>query len=147
MKHSFILIALLFFNTVFTQTFREALNMSGGLPPSSNMNGTNSYQNGIGNSAEWSKMIGMIAQFDDIDLEKRSIDGSVYLLDDWKNNAVVYVGNKKYLFNNMNFHIEKEVFMSKIEKDSTLIFDMNRLDRIEINNRQFKSIYTPNALS
>ena len=80
-------LVFLFSLSSFSQTFVEALEMSGGMPPAENLNGTNSYGDGLGNSGEWSKMMGMLAQFDDIDLEKRNIKGSIYLFDTWENNG------------------------------------------------------------
>jgi|GEM_PF-788203 len=140
-------LVFLFSLSSFSQTFVEALEMSGGMPPAENLNGTNSYGDGLGNSGEWSKMMGMLAQFDDIDLEKRNIKGSIYLFDTWENNGEVILGKKKYLFNNINYHIEKDAFMTKIDKDSTFILNKNSFTKVLINGRSFKYFEEPNNYS
>ena len=78
MKNLFNLFAILFVMNGFSQTFDESASMFN-KPPFKNVNGTNSYKNYVGNSGEWSKVMGVLAQFDDIDLEKRNIKGSAYL--------------------------------------------------------------------
>ena len=97
MKNLCNLFALLFIMNGFSQGFVEALGMSGGNAPFKNVNGTNSYKSYVGNSGEWSKVMGVLAQFDDIDLEKRNIKGSVYLFEKWENKGEIIVGKKKYV--------------------------------------------------
>lgn len=147
MKNLCNLFALLFIMNGFSQGFVEALGMSGGNAPFKNVNGTNSYKSYVGNSGEWSKVMGVLAQFDDIDLEKRNIKGSVYLFEKWENKGEIIVGKKKYVVNNINYHVEKEAFMSKIEKDSTFILDKNMFNKIFINGRLFKYIEMPDKVS
>ncbi|MCK8521657.1 hypothetical protein M0D21_08755 [Aquimarina sp. D1M17] len=72
-----------------------------------------------------------------------STDGSEYLFDTWDNKTIITLNNKKYSFSNMNFNIEKEQFMSKIEGDSLFIFDFKKLDKVIVNGKEFKSIYSP----
>ena len=74
---------LVFFFTIglFSQTWTEAIAMSGGNAPLKNLNGTNNSIGFVGNEFEWSKISGMLAQFDDVDLEKRDIKGSIYLFE------------------------------------------------------------------
>ena len=94
-----------------------------------------------GNKLEWSKIRGILYQFDDIVLRKNKIEGSVFLFDNWKNKGVFIVNQKKYNFSNINYHIERESFMSQMEGDSTFVFNMNNVSRVVINGRDFKNFY------
>ena len=146
MKNLFNLFAILFVMNGFSQTFDESASMSS-KPPFKNVNGTDSYKNYVGNSGEWSKVMGVLAQFDDIDLEKRNIKGSVYLFKKWENKGEIIVGKKIYVVNNINYHIEKEAFMSKIDKDSTFILHKNMFNKILVNGRLFKYLEMPGKVS
>jgi hypothetical protein len=73
--------------------------------------------------------------------DKVHVEGSQYLFEEWKNNATIIVGNKKYIISNINFNIDKQAFMSKIEHDSVYIYNINNDDKILINGRRFQSIY------
>jgi hypothetical protein len=137
-------IALFFTIALFSQSWTESIAISGGIPPVNNLNGTNSLQGLVGNEYEWSKISGMLAQFDDIDLEKRNIKGSIYLFETWDNKGEIFVGQKKYVINNINFHLEKEAFMSQIGKDSTLIYEKNKFNKVLVNGRIFKYLDVPN---
>jgi hypothetical protein len=145
MKNLVNLFSFLITISIFSQTWQESIKTSGGNTPFNNINGTNSNENLVGNQNEWSKISGMLAQFDDIDLVKRSIVGSVYLYNDWSNDGAVYVGDRKFSFKNMNYHIEKGKFMTRIgvDKDSTFVIDNNQIKKVIINNKHFKNIYSP----
>jgi len=143
MKNLVNLFSFLITISVFSQTWQEAIDMSGGMPTAKNINGSDSYEFGVGNQYEWSKISGMLAQFDDIDLVKRNIVGSVFLYEDWSNNGAVFVGDRKFSFKSMNYHIEKGKFMTKIDNDSTFVIDNNQIDKVIINNKHFKNIYSP----
>jgi hypothetical protein len=144
MKYLFNFIALFLTIGLFSQSWTESIAMSGGIPPAKNINGTDSYQGLVGNELEWSKISGMLAQFDDVDLEKRNIKGSIYLFETWDNKGEIFVGQKKYVINNINFHLEKEVFMSQLGKDSTLIYEKNKFNKVLVNGRIFKYLDVPN---
>jgi len=73
--------------------------------------------------------------------DKVHVEGSQYLFKEWKNNGVIIVGSKKYVLPNVNFNIDKQTFMSKIENDSVYIYNINNDDKILINGRRFQSIY------
>ncbi|MBL4568551.1 MAG: hypothetical protein JKY69_02450, partial [Flavobacteriaceae bacterium] len=98
----------------------------------------------VGNRLEWSKIRGILYQFDDIVLRKNKIEGSAFLFDNWKNKGIFIVNQKKYNFSNINYHIERESFMSKMEGDSTFVFNMNNVNRVTINGRHFKINYDVN---
>ncbi|MEP0264514.1 hypothetical protein [Dokdonia sp.] len=70
-----------------------------------------------------------------------SIDGSKYLYDDWKNVGVLETGkNKKYRIENLNYDVERDAFVSKISKDSVLVFNTVNFKKIVINNKNFKVV-------
>ncbi|MFT5250639.1 MAG: hypothetical protein ACI93P_002381 [bacterium] len=131
--------ALFFTISLISQTWTEAIALSGGSAPLnfSFINGPNNTTL-VGNEFEWSKVNGVLAEFDDIDLENRNIIGSVYLFDTWDNRGEIFVGQKRYVISNINFHLEKEVFLSQLGKDSTLIYEKNRFSKVYVNGRLFK---------
>jgi len=72
------------------------------------------------------------------------IDGTVYLFDDWYNNVVIVSAEEKmFKLNNINFNAKLNVFESQINKDSIFSYDFSNLDRIVVNNRTFKNVYSP----
>ena len=144
MKKLIFLPVLFMLLNVHAQSFIEALETSGGLSPSIFSNGTNSREGYKGNPLEWSKINGVNFQFDDIVLRENAIEGSAFLFDNWKNRGVLMVGEKEYVFLNINYHIQKESFMSEMDGDSTFVFNLNNVNRVSINGRHFKSIYNVN---
>ena len=140
-------LALVFIMSMFiqgkSQTFLEAYESTRHLEPYDNVNGTYSYDGYVGNPQEWSKIIGILGEFDDIEFNGRGTDGSVYLFDNWENKGIVDVGDKRYIVTNLNYHIKRDEFMMKMEGDSTFIFDLLRVDKFLVNNREFTSIYDP----
>lgn len=115
----------------------------GGIPPSDNLNGLSNADmaNLTGNPAEWSKIVGVGYDFDDIKLGKTELSGSAYLFDTWTNSASVLVENKRYIFPQINYHIFRDEFMSKMENDSIFVLNFSAIDRILINNRAFRNIF------
>ncbi|WP_299676972.1 hypothetical protein [uncultured Dokdonia sp.] len=71
-----------------------------------------------------------------------SIDGSKYLYDDWKNVGVLETAkNKKYRISNLNYDVQKDVFVSKVSKDSVHEFSTVNFKKIVINNKNFKVVH------
>jgi len=70
------------------------------------------------------------------------VEGSQFLFEQWKNNCLIFAGNKKYVIPNINFNMDKQVFMSKFE-DSVLVYDFRKLDKVLINGKEFKNVYNP----
>ena len=86
---------------------------------------------------------GSARDFDDIRFGRVPTDGSVMLFNEWENRGVIEVDDKRYIFSNMNFHLLQSTFMSKIDNDSVVSFDLSTFNRIVINDLTFKSIYNP----
>jgi len=74
------------------------------------------------------------------DYNKTTLDGSQYLFEEWKNQGLILVGEKKYVIPNINFNMDKQVFMSKFA-DSVLVYDFKHIDKILVNDKLFKSVY------
>lgn len=125
-----------------SQSFLGAYEATREREPFANLNGTD-IRTGVGNSQEWSKIVSAIGEFDNIDFGEFHVEGSIYLFDEWENKGEIYLGNKKYVTSNINLNINKDIFMSKIEGDSTFVYDILSLDKIVVNNRQFRSFYNP----
>jgi hypothetical protein len=74
---------------------------------------------------------------------KRTVDGTEYLFDDWDNSAVIYTkDNYTYTIKNINLNIKSNLFLSKLSKDSIFTFNMNSIDRIVIDSKIYKNIYS-----
>ena len=73
---------------------------------------------------------------------KVGVDGSVYLLSNWENNAVIHtIDNRKFSLNNININLERNTFQSKFSKDSLFTFNYNNIDRFVINLKTYKNHY------
>lgn len=67
--------------------------------------------------------------------------GSYFLFKKWENSGLVTIGKKKFTLTNINYDIEDDKFMSKMEGDSILVFDSNYVDKVQINDKSFKYYY------
>jgi len=73
----------------------------------------------------------------------RAVDGTEYLFDTWENSAVVFTSdNHKFQLKNINLNIKRNSFLSKINKDSIFTFNMNDIEKIVVNNKVYKNIYS-----
>ena len=97
----------------------------------------------VGNPNEWSKIMGVFYQFDDIRFDDRHLEGSIFLFDNEDHPGRVYIDNKVYKMENINYNIENDQFFTKIENDSVFIYTFETIDKISIKNREFKEIYDP----
>ena len=144
MKTLSLILTLLFGLNGFAQSFLEAYEATRHFEPFDNLNGTYDaeFQTLTGNPEEWSKIMGVFYEFDDIRFGKRGFEGSAFLFDSWDNRAEIIAGNKKYIISNINFHINRDIFVTQMEGDSTFVYDFKGIDRIVVNNRAFKNVYT-----
>lgn len=76
----------------------------------------------------------------------RPIEGTVYLFDNWNNKTSIYTTTreKPYELNsNINFNTKLNAFESKIDSKTIFTFNFTNIDKIVVNNRVFKNIYSP----
>ena len=74
---------------------------------------------------------------------KRDIKGSEYLFDQWDNNAVIHtIDKQRFLMRNMNLNINRNSFISKISSDSIFTLNWNNIDRIVIDNKTYKNVFS-----
>lgn len=74
----------------------------------------------------------------------RGVEGSVYVFDNWRNNAIIETTeNKRFQVRNVNFNAKTNAIEARINGDSVFTFDYTNIDRIVINNRSFKNEYSP----
>jgi hypothetical protein len=72
-----------------------------------------------------------------------SVDGTEYLFDEWENRADVFTkDNYTYSLKNINLNIKRNSFVSKLGKDSIFTFNMNNIDRIIIDRKIYKSVFS-----
>ena len=72
----------------------------------------------------------------------RTIDGSIYLFEDWKNYPVIIKSkdNKTFTLNNVNFNLRTNRLVTKISQDSIFVLNMKQIDNINILGKVFKKI-------
>lgn len=74
---------------------------------------------------------------------RTTIDGTVYLYDEWSNNATVSSEETSVRLDNINFNAQRNAFQSKIGKDSLFTFNFRNLKEVHIEDRTFKNIFSP----
>lgn len=72
--------------------------------------------------------------------ELKDIDDNIYIFPTWKNYGVLYVDNKTYQLNNINFNVETNSFESRLKKDQLFSYGKSSIDSVSINNHLFKKI-------
>ncbi len=142
MKKTLFIFVLLLVVSVNSQSFQEAYESTRIIEPYANANGTNSYDGYVGNPQEWSKIIGIIGEFDNIEFNKKGLDGSIYLFENWENKGEIQIENRKYFVTNINFNINQDKILMRMEGDSTFVFDVMSTDKFSINGKQFTSVYS-----
>ncbi len=72
----------------------------------------------------------------------RTVDGSIYLFEDWKNYPVIVKSkdNKTFTLNNINFNLRTNRLVTKISEDSIFVLNMRKIDNINILGKVFKKI-------
>ena len=70
---------------------------------------------------------------------KVKVEGSVYLFNNWENNARIYTkDNYTYLLRNINLNLEMNSFVSKVAVDCIYTFNIQNVDKIIIENKIFR---------
>lgn len=141
-----VLFALLASINGFSQSFLEAYEATRHFEPFDNVNGTydDTFNTLTGNPAEWSKIMGVLAEFDDIELEKKGIQGSVmFFPTKSKHKGKVYSGKKVYILNDLNYNVKSDQFQTKLENDSIFIYNNEDLTRVQIEDKNFSVMYNP----
>jgi len=74
----------------------------------------------------------------------RTIDGSIYLFDTWKNYPVVVNSKDKKTFTlkNVNFNLKTNRMVTKISEDSIFVLNMKAIEDVTIKGKVFKKIDT-----
>ena len=69
--------------------------------------------------------------------------GSVYLFDEWNNNAEIHtLSNERFLVRNINLNINRNAFEAKLtDSDSIFSFNFNNIKQIVINDKTYKNYY------
>ena len=72
----------------------------------------------------------------------RTIDGSIYLFDTWKNYPVVVNSkdNKTFKLDNVNFNLRTNRLVTKISQDSIFVLDMKSIENVNILGKVFKKV-------
>ena len=72
----------------------------------------------------------------------RTVDGSIYLFEDWKNYPVIVKSkdNKTFTLDNVNFNLRTNRLVTKISQDSIFVLNMKKIDNINILGKVFKKI-------
>ena len=69
--------------------------------------------------------------------------GSVYLFDEWNNNAEIHtLSNERFLVRNINLNINRNAFEAKLtDSDSIFSFNFYNIKQIVINDKTYKNYY------
>ena len=142
MKKFAVTFTLIFISiTIQSQSFIEALKIAnnGTLGTLDNINGASNgeFRTLTGNEFEWSKIMGVLYQFDDIRFGKIALDGSNLLFEELQDNAKIYLDSNVLNFNNVNYNIQRDQFFTSYEKDSVFVFDFNLIKKIRVSGRTF----------
>lgn len=71
----------------------------------------------------------------------RTIEGSIYMFDNWSNMAIIQTKNKKRVaMNNVNYNIRRNRIASKYALDSLFVLDLGLVDKIIIEGRSFRKL-------
>lgn len=71
----------------------------------------------------------------------KTIDGSIYLFDNWNVPATILTkDNKKFSLNNINLNLQRNRIVTKISQDSIFVLDMKKIDVINLLGKSFKKI-------
>ena len=74
----------------------------------------------------------------------RTIDGSIYLFNNWKNYPVVVKtkDNKIFTLDNVNFNLRTNRLVTKISQDSIFVLNMKSIETVDIQGKVFKKVDT-----
>ena len=74
----------------------------------------------------------------------RTIDGSIYLFNNWKNYPVVVKSkdNKIFTLDNVNFNLRTNRLVTKISQDSIFVLNMKSIETVDIQGKVFKKVDT-----
>ncbi len=108
---------------------------------------TADYNSLIGSQFDISKInsFGSVSDVSSLKFGERNTEGDSYLFENWDNNGAIYVGDKVYRLSNINYHIKRDQFITRIQADSMFIYDKYGVDSISVNNRKFKKFYDPTS--
>lgn len=70
-------------------------------------------------------------------------NGTVYLFNDWSHSAEMVIKGQKYHIDKVNYNIQEDRFLAKVDSDSTLVFNFGIIDEIIIDDRSFVNLYSP----
>lgn len=75
----------------------------------------------------------------------KPIDGTVHVFKSWDNNAIIQTtsGMTLRLKDNINLNARRNVFESKIGVDSVFTFDFTNIEKMVVNNKTYKNVFSP----
>ena len=74
----------------------------------------------------------------------KTVDGSIYLFNNWKNYPVVVKSkdNKTFTLDNINFNLRTNRLVTKISQDSIFVLNMKSIETVDIQGKVFKKVDT-----
>ena len=139
MKNFAVVLSLLFALQV---TYSQKRIVTGGLTafsPNGNSQGPGAIQPTV-HSSPHGNLGSLYSQSKKYNYEDIISDGSQFLFSTWENSSNLFTKDKKYTIGNINFNMDKQMFMSKFN-DSVFVHNFKAYDKISINGKVFKSIY------
>jgi hypothetical protein len=78
--------------------------------------------------------------------KKKDFSGSVFLFPDWETTGVIHTLDKGPIkINRLNFNIKQQLFQFELEGDSLFNLNLNKINKIVLNDRTFKKVLVDNS--
>jgi len=76
-----------------------------------------------------------------------AIKGTPYLFNSWYNFTKIYIDNKSYALNSVNYNLDKDRFEARFSNDSVLVINLHNVKKIEIRKKILKPFFDPDIQS
>ena len=111
---------------------------------SQNNSSTNGNAFGINNFQTMSSK--MRTLFEEAKMETSTLDEIIkkkneFLFDEWADEAIIIIENRRYVFPNVNYNINRDIFITRINKDSTYVLNSGIFNKVILKGKVFKSFY------
>jgi len=68
------------------------------------------------------------------------VNNDLYAFKDWNNKGILFIDDKQYSLNNLNFNISTNTFDSRVKRDQLFLYKSSEIDSININSHLFKRV-------
>lgn len=72
--------------------------------------------------------------------ELKDMNSDLYAYDNWNNEGILFVNNKRYYLSNLNFNVTTNTFNSRVKHDQLFSYKSIEIDSVALNNHLFKRV-------